>query len=136
MGCGKMGYARFQKKLGARIRALRDERGWTIEQLAGAAGYGVQHFSQVERGEGSVSLASLYAIVESLQTNFAAFFGTFTDYAPTGEDVALLDLWRRAVADPLARPLVVELSTPIRLRMRQPKLPPRPTKPAKDPRGN
>ncbi|MGH2941326.1 MAG: helix-turn-helix domain-containing protein [Solirubrobacteraceae bacterium] len=42
-------------QLGAALRALRSEKGWTLEQFAEQIGYSAQHVSEVERAQASVS---------------------------------------------------------------------------------
>ena len=54
------------KDIGARIRAVRMERGMTQAQLAEAAGCGVTHISHVETGNGIPSLQTFLDIVNAL----------------------------------------------------------------------
>ena len=54
------------KDIGARIRAVRMERGMTQAQLAEAAGGGVTHISHVETGNGIPSLQTFLDIVNAL----------------------------------------------------------------------
>ena len=49
-------------ELGAAIRRLRIERGWTLADLAFRAGMSVASLSEVERGVKDTSLAKLRAI--------------------------------------------------------------------------
>lgn len=49
------------------IRALRKEKGFTLSQLAGAAGISESLLSQVERGRVDPSLATLRSIARSLE---------------------------------------------------------------------
>lgn len=53
--------------IGARIRAVRKERGMTQEQLAEAAGIGPTHVSHVENGTTKLSVQALIAIINALE---------------------------------------------------------------------
>src|SRR5205809_3811494 len=53
------GAKEVQKKLGHRIRALRGQKGWSQEQLAGESGLGRSSMGAIERGEASIRLANL-----------------------------------------------------------------------------
>src|SRR5690606_29093147 len=63
----------------ARIRALRKQRGLTIDALATAVGIHKGHLSRIERGEKSPSLATLEAIAQTLGTRMAELFGEKTE---------------------------------------------------------
>ena len=52
--------------IGARIRAIRKQRGMTQEQLAEAAGIGSTHVSHVENGTTKLSVQTLIAIINAL----------------------------------------------------------------------
>lgn len=52
--------------IGARIRAIRKERGMTQEKLAEAAGIGSTHVSHVENGTTKLSVQTLIAIINAL----------------------------------------------------------------------
>jgi transcriptional regulator with XRE-family HTH domain len=54
------------RKLGARIRAIREEKGLTQEALAWDCGFAKAHLSQVEAGKGVPSLPALQAIARRL----------------------------------------------------------------------
>ncbi len=52
------------KLLGRRLRALREARGLTQEDVGVGAGFGSKYISEVERGVRDVPLSTLRAIVE------------------------------------------------------------------------
>ena len=57
------------RRLGAKIRALRKERGLTLKALAQLSGLSHPFLSQVERGLARPSMSSLHQISEALGTN-------------------------------------------------------------------
>ncbi|MFD1493077.1 MULTISPECIES: helix-turn-helix domain-containing protein [Microbacterium] len=67
------------RALGARIRALRQERGMTLAQAAAQAELSHSFLSQVERGLERLSMASLFRIARTLGTTQQALL---TDDAP------------------------------------------------------
>lgn len=52
--------------VGEKIRAVRKQKGWTLERLASESGLSTSFLSQVERGRSAASLASLDCIASSL----------------------------------------------------------------------
>jgi transcriptional regulator with XRE-family HTH domain len=54
------------RKFGARLRALREERNLTLEQLAEAAGVGVRQLARVEGGRGSPSFLWMLDVANGL----------------------------------------------------------------------
>lgn len=66
-GRGKSGAGdRRVTGIGARIRAIRVRRGWTLRALARAAGIAPSIVSRTEDGSGAPSLASIVAICDAL----------------------------------------------------------------------
>src|SRR5262245_28174520 len=72
--------------VGARIRSLRQERGWSRRELCERAGLSERFLSEVESGRGNPSVKSLAEIAEALETSPAALL------QPGAELVALLGL--------------------------------------------
>ncbi len=64
---------RLQRVLGRRIRRRRGELGWSLRDLAERTGVSASFLSQVERGQGSPSLATLQAIAEALAVPLVYF---------------------------------------------------------------
>jgi transcriptional regulator with XRE-family HTH domain len=62
----------IQVQLGARIRELRLEKGLSQEKLADACGLHRSHMGEIERGNVNVTLSTLLAIAQKLQTTPAA----------------------------------------------------------------
>jgi transcriptional regulator with XRE-family HTH domain len=79
-------------EFGARLRALRKERGLTLVRLAEASGLSNPFLSQIERGRARPSLASLAAIAAALDCPVAELLGPPTELAEPslvrGRDVA------------------------------------------------
>jgi len=57
-----------RKFIGQRLRALRKERGLTQDKLGELAGLSGKFIGEVERGQKSISIDSLYAVAVALQT--------------------------------------------------------------------
>ena len=61
----------LQQMVGARIRALRQQRGWTQEELGGRADLDFTTIGGAERGEKSLSLKSLARVADALGVDLA-----------------------------------------------------------------
>ena len=61
-------------KGGARLRALRKERGYTQERLAELTKLSTRHVAGIEKGEANPSFEVLYTIITALGTSFDAIF--------------------------------------------------------------
>lgn len=59
--------------IGERLRALRTERGMTIQELAAKAGLSVGSISQIERGNSNPSVGTLQKLKGALGVNLWAF---------------------------------------------------------------
>ncbi|AWD20586.1 helix-turn-helix domain-containing protein [Fuscovulum blasticum] len=60
--------------LGARVRALRKERGWTLEQAAGKAGLARSTLSKIENGQMSPTYEALKKLAEGLAISVPQLF--------------------------------------------------------------
>lgn len=58
---------KFLKELGGRIRALRQQRGWTQQQFADQCGLHRTYVAGTERGERNVTVISLRILAEVLR---------------------------------------------------------------------
>ena len=61
-------------KGGARLRAVRKERGYTQEQLAELTKLSTRHIAGIEKGEANPSFGVLYTITTVLGVSFDAIF--------------------------------------------------------------
>ncbi|HWW59979.1 MAG TPA: helix-turn-helix transcriptional regulator [Thermoanaerobaculia bacterium] len=60
------------------MRRLRSERGWTQEDLAGAAGLTATYVGQVERGDKVPSLTVVLKLARGLSTSPSELLSVFT----------------------------------------------------------
>lgn len=63
-----------QKRLGLRLRQLREERDLTQEQAAELAGLHAKHLSVIENGGVNVTIASMVALALVYKVSLSAFF--------------------------------------------------------------
>lgn len=104
----------FVTRIGGRIRALRKQRGWSVQQLAEAGGLSRRMLTDIELGQANPSLATVDRVARALDTDFAALAlperdpagdqvdGTLVWQAPDGSHALLLgatqdptaELWR------------------------------------------
>ena len=61
-------------KGGARLRAVRKERGYTQERLAELTKLSTRHIAGIEKGEANPSFEVLYTITTALGVSFDAIF--------------------------------------------------------------
>lgn len=60
--------------LGARVRTLRKDKGWTLEQAAAAAGVARSTLSKIENGQMSPTVAALKKLAKGLEISVAQLF--------------------------------------------------------------
>jgi transcriptional regulator with XRE-family HTH domain len=68
--------ATLQTEVGARVRRLRQERGWTQEELAARAGRHWTYIGGVERGERNITLTVLDDLARALEVDCAELVGS------------------------------------------------------------
>jgi transcriptional regulator with XRE-family HTH domain len=56
----------IQKKLGANVRALRKNKGWSQDVFADKTGLHRAHVGEIERGESNVTLQTLKILSDAL----------------------------------------------------------------------
>lgn len=61
-------------ELGKRIRAIRQERGFSQEQMAMNAGLDRAYYGRIERGEANVAALNLLKIADALSATVGEFF--------------------------------------------------------------
>jgi transcriptional regulator with XRE-family HTH domain len=62
----------IQKRLGTRIRLLRQKNGWSQEDFAARCGLHRSYMGAVERGEKNLTLATLHVIAKTLDTTISS----------------------------------------------------------------
>jgi transcriptional regulator with XRE-family HTH domain len=62
------------EQFGRNLRAVREEKGWTQEELAEKAGLASVQISRVERGVREVRLTTLLRLTAALETTPARLF--------------------------------------------------------------
>ncbi|HUW10298.1 MAG TPA: helix-turn-helix transcriptional regulator [Anaerolineae bacterium] len=60
--------------VGARLRALREEKGLTQEALASLCGLDRTYISGIERGKRNVAMRNLHSIARALDVSLSQFF--------------------------------------------------------------
>ena len=61
--------------IASQVRALRQQRGLTLQQLADQAGIGRSYLSRLERGEKAPSIATVVRLAEALDVQVSHLFG-------------------------------------------------------------
>lgn len=62
--------------IGPRLKQLRKERGWTLDELAAASGVSRSMLSQIERGQANPTLATVWHLSQALGVELSEFVGT------------------------------------------------------------
>ena len=82
------------RALGLRIRTFRKHRRLSQERLGGAAGLSGKFIGEVERGEKSISVDSLYRVAKGLGSTLAELVGLPDDGVPNLDTEQVLALVR------------------------------------------
>lgn len=75
-------------ELGQRLRALRKQRGWSLDRAAEQTGVSKAMLGQIERGESSPTVASLWKIAGGFDCSLTHFL---VEAAPAGGDALFRD---------------------------------------------
>jgi len=67
-------YKNEAKALGIRVRSLREERSWTLEQAAEASQIDWKHWQKIESGSLNVTLVTLVRLAIGLGVTLQALF--------------------------------------------------------------
>ncbi|MGX1977063.1 helix-turn-helix domain-containing protein [Streptomyces kronopolitis] len=82
----------FVTRIGERIRALRKQRGWTVQQLSEAGKVSRRMLTDIELGQANPSLATVDRVARALDTDFAAL--ALPERDPAGADVEGTLVWQ------------------------------------------
>jgi Helix-turn-helix. len=69
-------YRRAAKALGLQVRALRQAKGWTLEEAAEKGDLDLKHWQKIEAGTVNVTLVTLVRIAEGLGETLGGLFVT------------------------------------------------------------
>ena len=67
----------FLRKVGARVKGLREQRGWSQERLAEVAGITLNYVGNLERGEQGPSLHILVRLARALGIDVPTLLAEF-----------------------------------------------------------
>ncbi len=79
---------RLRKFLGKRLRALRIQQGWSQRALGRNSGLSGKFIGEVERGEKSISVDSLYGVSRALKVPLRVLTDAPADRAPAPSEDA------------------------------------------------
>lgn len=68
--------AHFAKQIALTLKSLRQQRGWSLDKTAQETGVSKAMLGQIERGESSPTVATLWKIAGGFQTSFSSFLET------------------------------------------------------------
>ncbi|MEO8252946.1 MAG: helix-turn-helix transcriptional regulator [Flavobacterium sp.] len=64
----------IKEKFGQKVKKLREEKGFSIEQLANISNVDRNYISDIEKGKRNVSIEIVEKIIIALDTDLATFF--------------------------------------------------------------
>jgi transcriptional regulator with XRE-family HTH domain len=73
----------IRARFGARVRQLRNGRGWSQEQFADRCGLHRTYVGSIERGEQNISLVNIEKVAVTLGVSLAELFAPFNDVQAT-----------------------------------------------------
>lgn len=80
------------KIIGDRIRALRNVKGWSQEELAHRADLHPSHMGRLERGEENVTLESLEKVTNALGTTLEELFRVLNNKSENRDTTVLFSI--------------------------------------------
>lgn len=60
--------------IGQKVRALRNERGWSQEELAAHAETGISYVSEIENGKGNLTLQTFWQLAKAFEVEVKVLF--------------------------------------------------------------
>lgn len=63
----------INKQISKTLKSLRHERGWSLDKASSETGVSKAMLGQIERGESSPTIATLWKIASGFQTSFSSF---------------------------------------------------------------
>jgi len=68
----------FKSQIANHLKALRKEKGWSLDTTAKATGVSKAMLGQIERSESSPTISTLWKIASGMETSFSAFLANET----------------------------------------------------------
>ena len=63
----------INKRISTTLKAIRQEKGWSLDKAAEETGVSKAMLGQIERGESSPTIATLWKLASGFKTSFSAF---------------------------------------------------------------
>ncbi len=67
------------KRIASTLKSIRNQRGWSLDKAALETGVSKAMLGQIERGESSPTIATLWKIASGMQTSFSSFIDEAPD---------------------------------------------------------
>jgi len=64
----------IKEKFGQKVKTLREEKGFSIEQLANESNVDRNYISDIEKGKRNASIEIIEKVITGLDTDLATFF--------------------------------------------------------------
>lgn len=64
----------IKEKFGNKVKALREEKGFSIEQLANVSNVDRNYISDIEKGKRNASIEIIEKVINGLETDLGTFF--------------------------------------------------------------
>jgi transcriptional regulator with XRE-family HTH domain len=64
----------IKEKFGQKVKELREEKSFSIEQLANVSNVDRNYISDIEKGKRNASIEIIEKVINGLETDFATFF--------------------------------------------------------------
>lgn len=64
----------IKEKFGQKVKELREQKGFSIEQLANISNVDRNYISDIEKGKRNVSITIIEKIIIGLESDFSTFF--------------------------------------------------------------
>src|SRR5437764_6061892 len=92
-------------QIGARVRARRNSRGWTLREIAERSGVSSRFLSDLEAGRGNISVARLADVAQALDIPLASLLPSEEKQRPVVALVGLRGAGKSTIGKALARNL-------------------------------
>ncbi len=64
----------IKEKFGQKVKSMREEKGFSIEQLANVSNVDRNYISDIEKGKRNASIEIIEKVINGLETDLATFF--------------------------------------------------------------